>query len=158
LSPHRLARANVSPPINLQRSDGSIERSSLRRLDLLGCRHARWEKANSAYYAILAYSLSMATNDKFTAEYMRIVDELVRRRKAAGMTQKDIARRLKTAQSQISKFERSERRLDIVDFVRICRAIGIAPGAILDTLPSPLPAARALRQARRPQKPRRQLT
>ena len=90
----------------------------------------------------------MASSDKFSAEYMRIVDELVRRRKAAGMTQKDLARRLKTAQSQISKLERSERRLDIVDFVRICQAIGIAPGAVLDTLPRPLPAARALRRAR----------
>jgi hypothetical protein len=31
-------------------------------------------------------------------------------------------------QSQISKLERSERRLDIVDYLRICRAIGLDPG------------------------------
>jgi hypothetical protein len=31
-------------------------------------------------------------------------------------------------ESQISKLERGERRLDIVDYLRICRAIGRDPG------------------------------
>jgi len=40
----------------------------------------------------------------------------------------DLARALRTDQSQISKLERGERRLDIVDYLRICRAIGLDPG------------------------------
>ena len=48
-----------------------------------------------------------------------------------GITQVDLARAIGADQSQISKFERSERRIDIVDYVRICRAIGIDPGEVL---------------------------
>jgi transcriptional regulator with XRE-family HTH domain len=47
------------------------------------------------------------------------------RRQAVGLTRWDLARALRTDQSQISKLERSERRLDIVDYLRICRAIGV---------------------------------
>ena len=52
-------------------------------------------------------------------------------RKAAGMTQWNLARALRTNQSQISKLERSERRLDVVDCLRICRAICLDPGKSL---------------------------
>lgn len=70
----------------------------------------------------------MASRDKFDREYRAIIATLQRHRKAAGMTQWDLARALATDQSQISKLERSERRLDIVDYLRICRAIGLDPG------------------------------
>jgi transcriptional regulator with XRE-family HTH domain len=63
--------------------------------------------------------------------YRAIVDGLVAHRKEAKVTQWELARRLKTDQSQISKFERGERRLDIVDYLRICEAIGIDPGKLL---------------------------
>lgn len=70
----------------------------------------------------------MASRDKFDREYRAIVEALKRSRKAAGVTQWDLARALGTDQSQISKLERSERRLDIMDYLRICQAIGIDPG------------------------------
>jgi transcriptional regulator with XRE-family HTH domain len=53
---------------------------------------------------------------------------LVKLRKQAGKTQTDIARVMRTDQSQVSKLERGERRLDVVDYLRICRAIGVEPG------------------------------
>ncbi len=70
----------------------------------------------------------MANRDKFDREYRAIIAALQRHRKEAGMTQWDLARAMGTDQSQISKLERSERRLDIMDYLRICRAIGIDPG------------------------------
>ncbi len=70
----------------------------------------------------------MASRDKLDREYRAIIAMLPRQRKAAGLTQQDLARALGTDQSQISKLERSERRLDIVDYLRICRAIGLDPG------------------------------
>lgn len=76
----------------------------------------------------------MASRDKFDREYRAIIETLQRRRKAAGMTQWDLALAVGTDQSQISKLERSERRLDIVDYVRICRAIGIDPGGPLRSI------------------------
>ena len=76
----------------------------------------------------------MASRDKFDREYRAIIAMLQRQRRAAGLTQWDLARALGTDQSQISKLERSERRLDIVDYLRICRAIGLDPGKPLRSL------------------------
>jgi transcriptional regulator with XRE-family HTH domain len=70
----------------------------------------------------------LANRDRFDREYRAIIETLKRYRKGAGMSQWDLARVLGTDQSQISKLERSERRLDIVDYLRICRAIDIDPG------------------------------
>jgi transcriptional regulator with XRE-family HTH domain len=69
--------------------------------------------------------LGVAQRDKFDPLYQRLIDALIKERKARGLTQIDVAGRMGTDQSQISKFERFERRLDIIDFVRYCRAIEI---------------------------------
>lgn len=63
--------------------------------------------------------------------YRRVVAGLVRQRKKKGLTQWDVARAIGTDQSQVSKLERYERRLDILDYARICRAIGLDPGKLL---------------------------
>jgi len=75
----------------------------------------------------------VARRDTFGPEYRAIIDQLVAARRAAGKTQIDLAEALGTDQSQISKIERSERRLDIIDYLRLCRAIGIDPGDPLRT-------------------------
>ncbi|MBX9634258.1 MAG: helix-turn-helix transcriptional regulator [Magnetospirillum sp.] len=53
------------------------------------------------------------------------------------MTQIDVAQAMGTDQSQISKFERGERRLDILDYVRYCEAIGLDPCQLLHRPPGP---------------------
>lgn len=65
----------------------------------------------------------MGQKDKFDPLYRALVEGLVQARKARGLTQTDVAGRMGTDQSHISKFERYERRLDVVDFIRYCRAI-----------------------------------
>lgn len=77
----------------------------------------------------------MATRDKYDEAYRTIVDGLIAARKGRGMTQADVAKAMGTDQSQISKFERSERRLDILDYVRYCRAIKQDPGELLARIP-----------------------
>ncbi|MGH7923128.1 MAG: helix-turn-helix domain-containing protein [Candidatus Binatus sp.] len=52
-------------------------------------------------------------------------------RKAAGVTQQDLAIRLRKPQSFVSKYERRERRLDVVEFVKICRFIKVDPCRII---------------------------
>jgi transcriptional regulator with XRE-family HTH domain len=59
---------------------------------------------------------------------------LVKARKTAGLTQQNVARRLKKPQSFVAKYERGERRLDVVEFVAITRAIGADPVHILRAL------------------------
>ena len=77
---------------------------------------------------------NVARRDTFGREHRALIAKLVARRKAAGLTQWDLARKLKTDQSRISKLERGQRRLDIIEYVKICRAIGIDPGELLRTM------------------------
>lgn len=66
--------------------------------------------------------------------YQALIEELIRRRKKARISQVLVAKAVKTDQSQISKYERFERELGIVDFVRYCRAIGADPRDLLRLL------------------------
>ncbi len=59
---------------------------------------------------------------------------MIKARKAARLTQHDLARRLKKPQSFVAKYEGGERRLDVVEFLAITRAIGADPVRILKTL------------------------
>ncbi|MDP2881688.1 MAG: helix-turn-helix transcriptional regulator [Azonexus sp.] len=55
-------------------------------------------------------------------------------RERNGLTQVDVANRLKKPQSYVSKYERGERRLDVVEFVDVTRALGMDPLAVLKSL------------------------
>ena len=48
-------------------------------------------------------------------------------RHRSNLTQDDLANRLQKPQSFVSDFERGQRRIDIVEFVVIARALGIDP-------------------------------
>jgi len=52
---------------------------------------------------------------------------LIQTRKHAGITQAVLAERLKRPQSFVSKYERGERRLDVVEFGEVAKALGIDP-------------------------------
>jgi transcriptional regulator with XRE-family HTH domain len=55
-------------------------------------------------------------------------------REKAGLTQQDVATRLRRPQSFVAKYENGERRLDVVEFVMIARAIGADPLRLLKSL------------------------
>jgi ribosome-binding protein aMBF1 (putative translation factor) len=57
----------------------------------------------------------------------RLREFLVEARKAANLTQSELSGRLKRPQSFVSKYERGERRLDIVEFGDVAKALGIDP-------------------------------
>lgn len=62
----------------------------------------------------------------FTQEYDLLRKMLREARKRAGVTQVELADRLAETQSFVSKCERGERRLDLVELNVFCRAIGLS--------------------------------
>lgn len=70
----------------------------------------------------------------FTGVYEGFRLLLIEARNSAGLTQVDLARKLGRPQSFVSKYERGERRLDIVEFLEIAGAIGIDPAQFVQKL------------------------
>jgi transcriptional regulator with XRE-family HTH domain len=56
-------------------------------------------------------------------EHLRLMELLVTARKRARLTQEQLAERLDRPQSFVSKYEGGERRLDLVEFMTIARAL-----------------------------------
>ena len=59
---------------------------------------------------------------------------LVTARRNAGLNQTELAKRLGKPQSFIAKYEGGERRLDVIEFLAVARAIGVDPRGILRAL------------------------
>ena len=64
-------------------------------------------------------------------QYGRLLHALRQARKDAGLTQLDVARRLGTYASYVSKCESGERRIDVVELAEFCRLYGLTLGALL---------------------------
>jgi transcriptional regulator with XRE-family HTH domain len=59
---------------------------------------------------------------------------MVKARKAAGLTQRELADRLHKPQSFVAKYERGERRIDVVEFLVVCQAIGVDSAKLLKAI------------------------
>lgn len=62
----------------------------------------------------------------FSSEYTVFRETLKDLRLRAAITQTDLATRLGRPQSHVSKFEAGERRLDVIETMAICDAIGVS--------------------------------
>ncbi|HQX55732.1 MAG TPA: helix-turn-helix transcriptional regulator [Pyrinomonadaceae bacterium] len=74
----------------------------------------------------------------YSHDYSIFLDQLRRLRASKSLTQVQIAERLNQTQSFVSKVERGERRLDVVELRAFCRALGIDFAAFLTELESRL--------------------
>ena len=59
---------------------------------------------------------------------------MIKARKQVKLTQRELAKRLGKPQSFVAKYEGGERRLDVIEFVNVLRAIGGDPVRLLKTL------------------------
>src|SRR5438128_1277100 len=69
-----------------------------------------------------------------TREYAVVLQLLREARKRAGVTQIDLAKKIDESQSIVSKMERGELRLDIVQLRTICRVLGMTLTDFADRL------------------------
>jgi transcriptional regulator with XRE-family HTH domain len=67
----------------------------------------------------------------FDPGYRAIIDRLVERRSEIGMSQSALGKLYGEDQSFVSRVERRQRRIDVWEFVRWCRALGVKPGDVL---------------------------
>ena len=72
-----------------------------------------------------------------------LIGLLVETRKANGLTHQDVADKLGKPQSYVAKVEGGERRLDVVEFIEMARALGAEPSALFDRLVGALDALKA---------------
>lgn len=63
-----------------------------------------------------------------------MLDALRKARKAAGLSQVELAARLDLTQSSVGKCERGERRIDIIELREWCMALGMTLSAFSDDL------------------------
>ena len=62
-----------------------------------------------------------------TKGHRSLIEILVESRKQAGLTQRDLAARLKRPHSFIGRIEAGERRVDVIEFIEIARVMGLDP-------------------------------
>ena len=55
-------------------------------------------------------------------------------REAAGLSQHELASRLKTSQTTIARIEIGERRIDVIEFIDLAKALRLDPHTILTEL------------------------
>ena len=78
--------------------------------------------------------LSPMTESVYSKRYQRFRELLVEARKAKGLSQAALADQLSRVQTFVSKYERGERRLDVVEFLDVATALGIDPHKIIRQL------------------------
>ena len=70
----------------------------------------------------------------FSPHYNIFKTKLVAMRKAAGLTQRQLAKKLNREHSFVSRIELGERRLDVVEFYWVCLACDQNPKTVYDGL------------------------
>ncbi len=64
-------------------------------------------------------------------EYNQLLEVLAKARDKAGITKRELSRMLERPHSYIAKIESSERRLDVIEFIEIARALRVDPKVLL---------------------------
>jgi transcriptional regulator with XRE-family HTH domain len=70
-------------------------------------------------------------------QHQRLRELLIAARKKAGLTQVEVAEQLSRPQSFVAKYEGGERRLDVIEFLQVARALGADPAKVLRAVDKP---------------------
>ena len=75
-------------------------------------------------------------NSVHTKRYRALLTTLIDARKANGLSQAQLAEQLGRVQTFVSKYERGERRLDVVEFIDVAETLKIDVSHVLRKLSS----------------------
>ena len=82
----------------------------------------------------------------YTREYSILLRLLAEKREKSGLTQSELAKRLGLTQSTVSKFERGDRRLDVVQLRTICAHLGVSLLDFVSELEKRMPKRKSRRR------------
>lgn len=74
---------------------------------------------------------SMANKSIFEPEYKKMIENLVKLRKTKVGSQRDLAKRMEVSPCCVGRLETRERRLDIIELIKILRICGLNNKEIL---------------------------
>jgi ribosome-binding protein aMBF1 (putative translation factor) len=77
-------------------------------------------------------SLAIVRGSIYTARHKKLVRILRSLRTEAGVTQTQLAQRLRRPQSFVSAYEAGQRRLDLIDVEQIAKALGTTLTAVVE--------------------------
>lgn len=66
--------------------------------------------------------------------HRRLMAALIEAREEAGVSQRELARRLKRAHSYVGRIEIGDRRLDVPEFIEWCELLGADPSQVFARL------------------------
>ena len=75
----------------------------------------------------------------FTGAHKHLVRVLKDARKKSGLKQEELAERLGRERTMISLIETGQRRVDVLEFYAIAKALGLNPAELFDELSDKLP-------------------
>ena len=81
------------------------------------------------------------TRSLFSPAYGRLREILVAARHERQLSQANVARTLGRPQTFVSKYERGERRLDVVELVEVARALELDPAGVVMEIARRVPGA-----------------
>ncbi|GHU29804.1 transcriptional regulator [Betaproteobacteria bacterium] len=70
----------------------------------------------------------------YAQRYEKAREVLRQTRLDSGLTQEELADKLARGQSYVSKLERGERYIDVLDFILWCEACGASPAKVIDDI------------------------
>jgi transcriptional regulator with XRE-family HTH domain len=82
----------------------------------------------------------MATRGRGISKSLRSTEHsvfcsiMIETRRKTGLTQQKLAKRLRKSQSFVAKYEGGERRIDVVEFLEVVRALHADPVSVLRAL------------------------
>ncbi len=75
----------------------------------------------------------------FDGAHLCVVEALINARKRSGLTQAEVAAKIGRDQTVISTIERSQRRIDILEFIALARAMNEDPVALFAEIAAAVP-------------------
>ena len=61
----------------------------------------------------------------YSANYQKLIKWLKASREEKELSMRDLAKRLDVSHSWVGKIEQGERRLDVLEYMKLCKALGI---------------------------------